>query len=254
LRLSLSNGIFAKYPLDENIATVQRLGFESLEFNMKSVKVEDDIAVYSAKNLIDTYGLKCLTLHAATLHVKDEVEVHRMIYYGKISLEFARRLQAPIMVVHSNVARKVPEPLRHKILALVFNELSAYAKRLKVKLALENLSYTSSGYGKNVVELKEILNIVDDGTMGVTLDFCHAEATGQTFSLLEKYKHKLCNVHISNRAHRPFDAETSKLKGFLTKLQEYGYSGPLTMELNRKCTTDQILETKAVIEKIIHSN
>jgi sugar phosphate isomerase/epimerase len=227
------------------------LGFENLEFNMKSVQVEDDVSVYAAKRLVDAYGLKCLSLHAATLHVKDEVEVHRAVYYGKISLEFARLLQAPIMVVHSNVARKLPEAQRPKVLALVFSELSAYAKRLKVRLALENLSYASSGYGKNVAELEEILGIVDDGTMGVTLDFCHAEATGQTMSLLEKYKNKLCNIHISNRAHRPFDTETPKLKAFLTKLQECGYSGPLTMELSRKCTIEQILETKAVLEKIL---
>ena len=251
MRLSLSNGIFSKHPLEENLAAVSRLGFENLEFNMKSVQVEDDVSVYAAKRLVDAYGLKCLSLHAATLHVKDEVEVHRAVYYGKISLEFARLLQAPIMVVHSNVARKLPEAQRPKVLALVFSELSAYAKRLKVRLALENLSYASSGYGKNVAELEEILGIVDDGTMGVTLDFCHAEATGQTMSLLEKYKNKLCNIHISNRAHRPFDTETPKLKAFLTKLQECGYSGPLTMELSRKCTIEQILETKAVLEKIL---
>ncbi len=254
MKLSLSNGIFSRYPLDENLAAVRRLGFENLEFNMKSVKVEDDISVYAAQSLIEAYGLKCLTLHAATLHVEDEVEVHRAVYYGKISLEFARLLQAPIMVVHSNVARKLPEPPRHRVLALVFNELSAYAKRLNVKLALENLSYASTGYGKNVAELEEILSIVDDGSMGVTLDFCHAEATGQTQSLLEKYKHKLCNIHISNRAHKPFDAETAKLKAFLTKLQKYGYSGPLTMELNRKCTTEQVLETKTIIEKLLSQN
>jgi sugar phosphate isomerase/epimerase len=251
LRLSLSNGIFSKYPLDENIAAVKRLGFKNLEFNMKSVKVEDDISIYNAKRLIDAYGLTCLTLHAATLHVKDEVEIHRAIYYGKISLEFAQLLHAPVMVVHSNVARKLHEPPRHRILKQVFNELTAYAKRLNVKLALENLSYASTGYGKNVTELEEILDVVDDGTMGVTLDFCHAEATGQTLDLLEKYKHKLYNVHISNRAHRPFEAETPKLKGFLTKLQEHGYSGPLTMELSPKCTSEQVLETKAVIEKIL---
>ena len=251
MRLSLSNGIFSKLPLEENIAAVSRLGFEQLEFNMKSVQVEDDVSVYAAKRLIDAYGLKCLTLHAATLHVKDEVEVHRAVYYGKISLEFARLLQAPIMVVHSNVARKLPEAQRPKVLALVFSELSAYAKRLKVRLALENLSYASSGYGKNVAELEEILSIVDDGTMCVTLDFCHAEATGQTLSLLEKYKNKLCNVHMSNRAHKPFDAETPKLRAFLTKLKEYGYSGPLTMELNRKCTTEEILETKTILKRML---
>jgi sugar phosphate isomerase/epimerase len=254
LRLSLSNGIFSKYPLAENIAAVKKLGFENLEFNMKSVKVEDDISIYNAKRLIDAHGLTCLTLHAATLHVKDEVEVHRAVYYGKISLEFARLLQAPVMVVHSNVARKLPEAPRHRALTSVFSELTAYAKRLNVTLALENLSYASTGYGKNVAELEEILGIVDDGTMGVTLDFCHAEATGQTLRLLEKYKDRLRNIHISNRAHKPFDVETLKLKTFLAKLQEYGYSGPLTMELSRKCTIEQILKTKTVIEKTLSRN
>jgi sugar phosphate isomerase/epimerase len=247
LRLSISNGIFAEYPLDENIANVRRLGFENLEFNMKSVKVEDDVSVYAAKRLIDAQGLKCLTIHAATLHVKNEVEVHRAVYYGKISLEFARILQAPVMVVHSNIARKLSEPLRHRVLTHVFKELYAYAKRLKVKLALENLSYASTGYGKNVAELEEVLSIVDDGNIGVTLDFCHAEATGQTLSLLEKYKEKIYNVHISNRAHRPFNNETVKLKAFLKKLEEYGYNGPLTMELSRKCTAEQVLKSKEIL-------
>jgi sugar phosphate isomerase/epimerase len=251
MKLSLSNGIFSKYPLEKNIATVSRLGFENLEFNMKSVEVEDDISVYKVKLLVGAHGLKCLTLHAATLHVEDEVEVHRAVYYGKISLEFARLLQAPIMVVHSNVARKLPEASRPKVLARVFSELTAYAKSLNVKLALENLSYASTGYGKNVAELEEILSIVDDGNMGVTLDFCHAEATGQTMNLLEKYGSKLCNIHISNRAHNPFEAETPRLNAFLAKLEEYGYRGPLTMELSRKCTADQVLKTKAVLEKFL---
>ena len=251
MKLSLSNGIFSKHPLEENLATVRRLGFKNTEFSMKSVQVEDDISIYATKSLVDAYGLKCPTLHAATLHVEDEVEVHRAVYYGKISLEFARQLHAPVMVVHSNVSRKLPEAQRHRVLTLVFSELSAYAKCLKIKMALENLSYTSSGYGKNVAQIEEILSIIDDGTMGVTLDFCHAEATGQTLSLLEKYRNKLCNIHISNRAHRAFNAETPRLKVFLAKLKIYGYSGPLTLELNRKCTTKEILETKTVLERIL---
>jgi hypothetical protein len=66
-QLSLSNGIFCKRPLEENIAEVKRLGFKNLEFNMKSVEVEDDASVHTAKKLVDDCGLKCLTLHAATL-------------------------------------------------------------------------------------------------------------------------------------------------------------------------------------------
>ena len=122
LRLSLSNGIFSKCSIEKNLAAVKQLGFENLEFNMKSVVVEDDVSVYVVKRLVEAYGLKCLTLHAATLHVKNEVEVHRAVYYGKISLEFARLLQAPVMVIHSNVAREMPEEQRHIVLARVFSE------------------------------------------------------------------------------------------------------------------------------------
>ena len=251
MKLSLSNGIFCKRALEENIAEVKRLGFENLEFNMKSVEVEDDVSVYVAKRLVDDCGLKCLTLHAATLHVKDEVEVHRAVYYGKISLEFARRLSAPVVVVHSNVSRKLAESERRKVLEKIFAELTCYAKKLNVKLALENLSYASSGYGKNVDELEEIFRIIDSaGTMGFTLNSCHAEATGQTLSLLEKYHNRLCNIHMSNRAHRPFEAETPSLRALMEKLCEYGYAGPLTLDLSSKCMTEQILRTKSVLENL----
>lgn len=253
MKLSLSNGIFSKYPIEENIAAVRRLGFQNLEFNMKCVEEEDEKSVYTAKKLIGAHGLNCLTLHAASLHVRDGNEIAKAVYYGKVSADFAHKLSAPVMVVHSNVSRRLPENLRKKFLAKIFRELNPSAKSLGLKLALENLSYASTGFGKNVAEIEEILRIVDDGTMGLTLDFCHAEATGQTLSLLEKYKNRLCNVHISNRANRAFDAETPELKAFLTKLQEYEYNGPLTMELSSRCTTEQVLETKAIIEKILNA-
>ena len=252
MRLSLSNGIFSKLTLDENIAAVRRLGFENLEFNMKCVEEENEEAVYTAKKLIDAHELRCLTLHSATLPVKDENEIAKAVYYVKISADFAHKLSAPILVVHSNVSRRLPENLRKRFMAKIFRELNPYAKSLSLKLALENLSYTSTGFGKNVAEIEDILSVVDDGNMGITLDLGHTETSGQTLSLLEKYKNRLCNIHISNRAHKPFDAETPKLKTFLTKLQEYGYSGPITIELSSRCTTEQILETKTVTEKILN--
>ena len=110
---------------------LRSLGFENVEFNMKTVRKENDTAVYAAKKLLDASGLKCLTLHSATLHVKDEVEVHRAVYYGKISLEFARRLSAPIMTVHSDVSKKLPQTVRAKCLAEIFCEINAVCKKLE---------------------------------------------------------------------------------------------------------------------------
>jgi len=252
LRLSLSNGIFSRRSLDKNIAEVKRLGFENLEFNMRSVETEDDMSIYEAKKLVDASGLKCLTLHVGSLNVKDPVEVNRAVYYGKISLDFAHELHAPVMVIHSSIARRLSESQRRTTLGAFFNELTLYSKKLNVKLALENLSYASSGYNKSVDKLKEIFGVIDPADiMGFTLDFCHSEAAGQTFGPLERYYERLCNIHMSNRAHRPFETETPGLTVLMKKLSEYGYAGPLTIELGRKCTTEEILKTKSVIERIM---
>jgi sugar phosphate isomerase/epimerase len=252
LKLSFSNGIFRRCTLVENIDQVKRLGFENLEFNMKTVETEDDTSIHEAERLVVASGLRCLTLHVGALHVKDPVEVHRAVYYGKISLDFAHALKAPVMVVHSSIARNLLEAQRGEVLRAVFNELVSYAKKLKLKLALENLSYSSTGYGKNVAELEETFRIIDpEGVMGFTLDFCHAEATGQTSALLEMYHERLCNVHLSNRAHKPFDEPTERLLFLVQLLRKNGYVGPLTLELSRKCTLEQIVQTKRVVEAVM---
>jgi len=251
MKLSLSNGIFSKLGLEKNFAAIQKLGFENIEFNMKSVRKENDTAVYGAKRFLVASGLKCLTLHSAALHVKDEVEVHRAVYYGKISLEFAHRLSAPIMTVHSDISKKLPQPIRDRCLAEVFREINAYAKTLKIKLSLENLSYTSTGFGKNVEQLEEILSVIDGGGMGVTIDFCHALETKQTDNLLEKYGGRVCNVHMANKAHQPFTKETPELTGFLNKLHGYGYAGPITLELEHNTSIAEIAKSKALFERLL---
>lgn len=46
MKLSLSNGIFCKLGIQENFAAIKQLGFENIEFNMKSVRKEHDTEVY----------------------------------------------------------------------------------------------------------------------------------------------------------------------------------------------------------------
>ena len=251
MKLSLSNGIFSKLGLTKNFAAVKQLGFENIEFNMKTVRTENDTAVYLAKELLDVSGLRCLTLHSAALHIKDEVEVHRAVYYGKVSLEFAKRLGALIMTMHSNISKKLPKPVRDRCLGEIFGELNDYSKTLGIQLALENLSYTSTGFGKNVEQLEEVLGIIDDGDMGITFDFCHALETKQTDNLLEKYGRRVCNVHMANKAHKPFKQETPELNAFLTKLHDYGYAGPITLEIQHRASIEDVRESKVLFERLL---
>src|SRR5271157_4497131 len=121
LKLSLSNGLFSKLGIKENFKTVKQLGFENVEFNMKAVKKEHDTDVYREKKALIASGLNCLTLHSASLHVKDPIEVHQAVYFGKISLECAHALDVSLVTVHSDVSKKLPQNVRERCLTEIFN-------------------------------------------------------------------------------------------------------------------------------------
>jgi len=253
LKLSLSNGIFCKLGIKQNFEAVKQLGFENVEFNMKSIKKERDTDVYREQKALASSELKCLTLHSATLHTKDPIEVHQAVYYGKISLECAHALGAPIMTIHSNVSKKLPQNVREKCLNEIFNdEIKPFAKKLGIKLDLENLSYTSTGFGKNVPFLEEVLAIIDDGDMGITFDFCHALETKQVDNLLDKYGERVCNVHMANKAHKPFIEQKPELISFLTRLHEFGYKGPITLELAHGTSMQEIGKCKTLFDRLLN--
>ncbi len=250
--LSLSNGIFSKLRLDGNFAAVKQLGFRNIEFNMKSIKKEHDTDVYREQKALAASGLNCLTLHSAVLHVKDPIEVHQAVYYGKISLECARALHTSLVTVHSNVSKKLPRDVRERCLREIFGEIKPFAKQLGIKLSLENLSYNSTGFGKNVEQLEEVLGVIDPfGEMGITFDLCHALETKEVNNLLEAYGSRVCNVHLANKAHQPFAKETPELIAFLTKLRSFGYQGPITLELEHKTSLEEIAKSKTLFEKLL---
>ena len=252
MKLSLSNGIFSKLSLYGNFAAVKQLGFTDIEFNMKSIKKEHDTDVYREQKALTASGINCLTLHSAVLHVKDPIEVHQAVYYGKISLECARALNTSLVTVHSNVSKKLPKQVRQTCLREVFGEITPFAKQLGIKLSLENLSYNSTGFGKNVEQLDEVLGVIDPkGEMGFTFDLCHALETKVMDELLEAYGGRVCNVHMANKAHQPFTQETPELTAFLTKLHGFGYEGPITLELDHKTPMEEIAKCKAMFEKLL---
>jgi sugar phosphate isomerase/epimerase len=252
MKLSLSNGIFSKYGINENFAAAKQLGFHDIEFNMKSIKKEHDTDVYREQKALATSGLNCLTLHSAVLHVKDLIEVHQAVYYGKISLECARALDAPLVTVHSNISKKLPREIREQCLQEVFGQIKPFAKKMGIKLSLENLSYNSTGFGKNVEQIEEILGVIDpEGEMGITFDLCHALETNVIDELLEAYGRRVCNVHMAGKSHQPFMEKKPELIHFLDTLHEYDFVGPITLELNRNTSMEDIAKTKAFFDKLL---
>ena len=179
MKLSLSNTVFSKHSLTKNLATIKKLGFENIEFNMRTDQPGNEKLAFKIKKMLIKQRLNCLTLHAATFPVTDEIEIPKAVYFGKVSANFAKILSAPTMVIHSNVSRTVTKKKRKKFLFIIFNQIQSHAKNLGINLSLENLSDPSKSYGKDIDEIEQILNIFDDQTIGLTLDFCHYKQQGK---------------------------------------------------------------------------
>jgi len=251
LKISLSTGVFSEYSILPKLKQIKKLGFENIEFNMKNVQLGDELAVYKIKKTLKTQKINCLTLHSATFPVTDRIEIPKAIYFGKVSVHFANILSASIMVIHSNISRKLPKSKQKQFLTIIHKEIHSYAKSFNIKLALENLSDPSKSIGNNYAEINQILNAIDDPNLGFTLDFCHGQTIGNTMELVERFKKRLLNVHISNKNHSPINSKTSNFKEFLRKLKDIDYNGPLTIELNPTCKNHQITQTKSTIQNTL---
>jgi sugar phosphate isomerase/epimerase len=178
--------------------------------------------------------------------------VHLAVYYGKISLECARALKAPLMTVHSNVSKKLPKQVREQCLTEVFGEIVPFAKKLGIKLSLENLSYTSTGFGRNVEQLEEVLGVIDPKEeMGITFDLCHALETKEVSNLLDVYGKRVCNVHMANKNHQAFTKKIPELTQFMSRMHDFGYDGPITLELHRDTPKEDLAKTKRLFDKLL---
>lgn len=249
--MSLSNWTFCNLTLEENIRKVKDLGFANIEFNSKCIQFEVEGSLRSAATLINSYNLKCLSAHCASFYVENLDQVRRAIYYGELSIDMAAELSSPILVIHSYISKNLNAEYRAIAVEKIFPKLLDYAENRNVKLALENLSFYSQGFGKNISEIEELLKRTGFKHIGVTLDFCHSENINQTFNFLRMFETEIKNIHISGPGHTAIREDSLTLKLFLQKLKSIQYDGPLTIEISPKYGTQEIRETKKAVEQML---
>ncbi|RLI32001.1 hypothetical protein DRO51_02745 [Candidatus Bathyarchaeota archaeon] len=250
--LSLSNWPFFHYPLHESIKKVKDFNLENMEFNMRCVEGKALESLDKVREIVKTYGINCLSVHSIVIHAESEKHVRDVIQGVKLSLDYASKLSSEILVIHSNISRSVEERLRKRILVEVFSYLKDYAESLNVKLALENSAPYSKGYGRTVDEVEEILNIIGEDKIFLTLDYAHSQAVGQTKNFLEKFSQKIVNVHLSMFKHSVIEEENMlELKKFLLQLKKLGYQGPLTIEVNPRYGDEGVRKTVYCVKQLV---
>ena len=124
-------------------------------------------------------------------------------------------------------------------LLAVVEEIAAYAKEKKVRVAIENMELRNYELVYTVEDLNKFAYIGESNPyFGVTLDFAHFASHGIIKPDLETLKLPLFNVHLSQltkkKMHAPLTAKDGKVDvpTVCALLNSYGYDGRIILEIS----------------------
>lgn len=225
----------------KDIATVDALdkikaaGFETIFTG--EYKYED---VAPIKEKADALGLVYETIHAPFRAIND-MWIPGMKYLGiyealKTSIDSAAACGIPYVITHVSSGWNPPEV--NDLGLQRYDELVLYAREKGVTLAFENLrllgnlSYLADRYRG----MKNVAFCFDCG---------HEHCYTKTVSMIDVFTTHICCTHIHDNHSRPledtvndFDEHLLPFDGtydyakMMRKLDEYGYAGPLTLEVS----------------------
>ena len=176
------------------------------------------------------------------------------ISYTKKAIDLASKLNAPSISITSGVSNNLHKNTL-KNFQQSLGELSSYAEKTNIKLAIEYEPGLLIGKADNVFPLtKEFPNV------GLNFDVCHAAVLGEHIStVIEKFGKKIYHTHISdckNRKHFHLipGRGTVNFEDMYFSLLKTGYCGFLTAELYTYSTEPETAakETITRLENLIN--
>lgn len=142
------------------------------------------------------YDLRLLNLHASQGVEKfwcsfTEYQRQAGVELLKNRIEMASQLGSDVVIVHVPTSteiesrEKILEPVRRSL-----DELAPYAKKLNVRIAVENMESDDFGV------LTALMNEYDESLLGLCYDSGHGNIDGRGLDNLEKAKERLIALHL----------------------------------------------------------
>ena len=218
----------------EALDIIKQAGFEA--FFTNEYKRDD---VKKIKEKADLLGLKYEFIHAPFHSINNiwlEGDGYLTVFeYMKESIDAASENGIPYVITHVSSGWK--PPFVNDLGQSRFDYLVDYAKERGVTLAFENLRLVGN-----------IACLVDRYEDRDNVKFCydcgHEHCYTKTVSLLDIFTNRVCCTHIHDNFSRPFEERTKNYdlhllpfdgtcnyEKMMHKLDEYGYTGTLMLEV-----------------------
>lgn len=182
-------------------------------------------------NYAKKQGLNIIFAHLGYQNInkiwEDSVEGDKLVERYKNDISNCSKNGINLVTMHLTSGIKAPE--YNEIGLKRIKELIEFAKNVNVKIAFENLKVKGT--------LEYVFKYISDEELGICYDAGHCHAHFKDEFNLEPFKNKIFAVHLhdndqSDDQHLlPYDG-TINWDRVMKELVNYGYSGPITLELS----------------------
>ncbi len=208
-KISTSSCFDYNIPLNEQMKYIAAAGFThiSLVSNLNHSKLFETGRVSEIKHLLAENCLSIDTIHFSGTLCSDDWEPCM-----ENTMKISNELACPVIVAHctSFMGSEIQSDSDIDKLKLSINKLYKLCKKYDMKVALENLCP-----GKATYIFEQMLETADSEYIGFCYDSSHDQVDGpRSMTLLEKWKHRLMTVHISDRI-KPFTDHVTIGEGFI---------------------------------------
>lgn len=253
--------LYKELPFEERFAAAKKDGFDYIEFWDWNNKNLDEV-----NKLLDANGLAITGMSGdGPISMCDPERGDEYLDFIKQSIEAAKKINCPVLIVHSN--ELLPEPQQYaadtfdqysdtvKTLAMfrTLSKMAPLAEEAGVTFCLEALNVVTDHLGNFLQHTKdsaEITSMVESPNIKVLYDAYHMYLNeGKTCETITKYLDQIGYIHIADAPGRaePGTGAINYRKVFEV-LKDLNYSGAVGFELYPK--TDTSTAVRAIQEVI----
>ena len=224
----------------EDLALLERLGYDYLEGNLSAFAYMDDEDLEEARRLLEASSLRCEVCNCFfPSHLKlvgEEACLPAIREYSKRALDSAAPFGLQIAVLGSGRSREVPEGFdRQRALVQLQEALYAVgeiAAPYAVTVALEPLCAAETNLLNLVTEADALAAELGHPNVRVLADIYHMYCGGEDYSVIPALQKPLAHVHFCNPTARwyPKPDDTYDYSGFAAALRASGYDGRVSIE------------------------
>lgn len=245
--ISISSCFDYDIPLEQQMKYVSKAGFThiSLGSNLQHSKLFE-----KGQTKIIKTALEENNLNIDTIHFSQALSTSGWQSVMQSTMQAANELNCYVVVAHctSFMGKEIQGDEDIEKLKTSVTDLTSFCKKYNVKVALENLCP-----GKATDVLEHILKTADSNYIGFCYDSSHDQIDGpRPMALLEKLKHRLLSVHISDRI-KPFTDHVTIGEGFIRFdeiadiLKTVDFNFPFLMEVAK--THSKYKNTRTFLDK-----